>query len=42
MEFIKSKAHVEDYKTILKSVKLLNDMVAESKALDVDLDPSVL
>lgn len=42
MEFIKSKAHVEDYKTILKSVKILNDMVANAKALGVDLDPLVM
>lgn len=42
MEFIKSKAHVDDYKTILKSVKILNDMVAEARSLDVDLDASVV
>lgn len=36
--FIKSVDHVDDYKTILKSVKILNDKVENAKALDVDLD----
>jgi len=37
--FIKSVAHVEDYKTILKSVKILNDKVQVAEDLGVDLDP---
>lgn len=40
--FIKSVAVVQDYKTILKSVKILNDKVATAKSLDVELDPIVL
>jgi len=40
--FIKNVAHVPDYKTILKSVKILNDKVATAKSLNVDLDPIVM
>lgn len=36
--FIKSVDFVEDYKTILKSVKILNDKVEQSRSLGVDLD----
>lgn len=34
--------HVEDYKTILKSVKILNDKVEKARELGVDLDPMVI
>ena len=34
--------HIDDYKTILKSVKTLNDKVEAAKELDVDLDQSLL
>lgn len=40
--FIKSVDHVDDYKTILKSVKILNDKVETAKGLGVDLDPNIL
>ncbi len=40
--FIKSVDHVDDYKTILKSVKILNDKVENAKGLGVDLDPTLL
>jgi hypothetical protein len=40
--FIKSVEHIEDYKTILKSVKILNDKVEESRNLNVDLDHSII
>ena len=40
--FIKSVDHVEDYKTILKSVKILNDKVEIAKGLGVDLDNNLL
>lgn len=36
--FIKSVDSVEDYKTILKSVKILNDKVEAARGLGVDLD----
>jgi hypothetical protein len=36
--FIKSVDYIEDYKTILKSVKILTDKVEEARNLDVDLD----
>lgn len=36
--FINSVAHIEDYKTILKSVKILNDKIANAQGLGVDLD----
>lgn len=34
--------HIEDYKTILKSVKIINDKMEDAKSLNVDLDPSVI
>jgi hypothetical protein len=34
--------YIEDYKTILKSVKILNDKVEKAKSLGVDLDPIVM
>lgn len=40
--FIKSVDHVDDYKTILKSVKILNDKVEAAKELEVDLDAGLL
>lgn len=36
--FIKSVDYIEDYKIILKSVKILNDKVETARNLDVDLD----
>ena len=36
--YIKSVDHVDDYKTILKSVKILNDKVEEARNLGVELD----
>jgi hypothetical protein len=36
--FIKSVDFVEDYKTILKSVKILNDKVEAARGLAVELD----
>lgn len=41
-EFIKSVEHVEDYKTILKSVKILNDKVEAARGLGVDLDAGII
>jgi hypothetical protein len=38
-KFIKSVEHIDDYKTILKSVKIINDKMEAAKALGVDLDP---
>lgn len=40
--FIKSVEHVDDYKTILKSVKTLNDKVEAARDLDVDLDHGLI
>ena len=40
--FIKSVDHVVDYKTILKSVKTLNDKVQSAQSLNVDLDAQLL
>ena len=40
--FIKSVDHVDDYKTILKSVKILNDKVETAKELGVDLDQGLI
>ena len=40
--FIKSVDQIDDYKTILKSVKTLNDKVEKARELDVDLDPMVI
>jgi thymidylate synthase len=36
--FIKSVDHIDDYKTILKSVKILNDKVEDARNQGVDLD----
>ena len=41
-KFIKSVDFIEDYKTILKSVKIINDKMEAARNLDVDLDPSVV
>lgn len=41
-EFIDSLAFVENYKTIKKSVSILEDKVAKAKELNVDLDPDLL
>jgi len=38
-KFIASVQHVNNYKTILKSVKLLNDMHKRAEAEGVQLDP---
>ena len=40
--FIRSVYHIDDYKTILKSVKILNDKVEKARDLDVELDPMVI
>ena len=40
--FIKSVEHTDDYKTILKSVKIINDKMDAAKSLNVDLDPLVI
>ena len=40
--FIRSVDHIDDYKTILKSVKTLNDKVEAARELDVDLDNGLL
>lgn len=40
--FIKSVDYVEDYKTILKSVKILNDKVDAARELGVDLDNGLI
>ncbi len=40
--FIKSVEHVDDYKTILKSVKILNDKVENARELEVDLDAGLM
>jgi len=40
--FIKSIDYNEDYKTILKSVKILNDKVKDAKELGVELDLGIL
>jgi hypothetical protein len=36
--FVKSVEHIEDYKTILKSVKILNDKLEAAKEMGVELD----
>ena len=41
-EFIDSLKFVENYKTIKKSVHLLEDLVTEARKLDVDLDPDIV
>lgn len=40
--FIGSVDHITDYKTILKSVKILNDKVQTAQNLNVELDPTLL
>jgi len=40
--FIVSVTHVENYKTILKSVKVLNEKQANAEKLGVALDDSIL
>lgn len=40
--FIKSVEHIDDYKTILKSVKTLNDKVEAARDLEVDLDSGLI
>lgn len=40
--FIKSVNYIEDYKTILKSVKTLNDKVEASRNLGVELEISLI
>lgn len=40
--FIKSVEHVDDYKTILKSVKIINDKLEAAKNLNVELDASCI
>jgi hypothetical protein len=39
--FIKSVEHVENYKTILKSVKTLNEKKEAAETLGVDLDDAL-
>lgn len=40
--FIKSVDHIDDYKIILKSVKILNDKVEDARGLGVDLDMGLI
>lgn len=40
--YITSVAHVDNYKTILKSVKVLNDKRDAAEALGVKLDPAII
>ena len=40
--FIKAVDSVDDYKTILKSVKTLNDKVEEARNLNVELDMGLM
>ena len=40
--FIQSVQHVENYKTILKSVKTLNEKQAHAESLGVSLDPVLI
>lgn len=40
--FINSVAHVDNYKTILKSVKILNEKQAKAEALGVTLDQGLI
>lgn len=40
--FIRSVEHVDDYKTILKSVKILEEKVSKAQNQDVDLDPELM
>jgi len=40
--YITSVAHVDNYKTILKSVKVLNDKRDAAEALGVKLDPALI
>ena len=39
---MKSVEHVDDYKTILKSVKIINDKLEAAKNLNVELDPTCI
>lgn len=41
-EFIKSLAHVPNYKTIKKSVSLLEEKVQSAKELNIDIDQEIL
>lgn len=41
-EFITSLKFVPNYKTIKKSVSLLEELVSKAKELDVDLDPAIV
>ena len=41
-KFIASVAYVENYKTILKSVKILGDKMSNAEKLDVQLDPELV
>jgi len=40
--FIQSVVHVDNYKTILKSVKILNEKQAHAESLGVNLDPMLI
>ena len=40
--FIKLVEHVDDYKTILKSVKTLNDKVEQARGLGVEMDSQLI
>jgi len=40
--FIKSVDSIEDYKTILKSVKILNDKIEDARSLNVELDNGLI
>lgn len=40
--FIKSVDYIDDYKTILKSVKILNDKVEVARGLGVELDSGIV
>lgn len=40
--YIRSLDHVDNFRTILKSVKILNDKVENAKNLDVDLDAGLI
>lgn len=41
-EFIQSLVHVPNYKTIKKSVSILEEKVKRAKELDVEIDPDIL
>jgi DNA polymerase II large subunit len=40
--FIRSVDHIDDYKTILKSVKILNDKLEVARELGVELEPIII